>query len=214
MLYFVKTPKILKRLYANLIWDVDTTEKEIYLTFDDGPTPQITQWVLAELKKYNAIATFFCIGKNVAKNPEILTEIISQGHSIGNHTQNHLNCWKTTSKTYLKDVKQAQKIINHHTQQPTTNNQQLLRPPYGKITSKTARKLLKKNYKIIMWDILSADFDQRISPEKCLNNVIKNTKNGSIIVFHDSIKAHKNLQYVLPKALEHFNAQGYTFKTL
>lgn len=214
MLYFVKTPKILKRLYANLVWDVATTKKEIYLTFDDGPTPEITQWVLDELEKYNAKATFFCIGKNIAKHPEILLETIKHGHSIGNHTQNHLNCWKATSKTYLKDVKQAQVTINDHIQQSATNNQQLLRPPYGKITSKTAKKLIKKNYKIIMWDILSADFDQRISPEKCLNNVIKSTKNGSIIVFHDSVKANKNLQYVLPKVLEHFSELGYTFKSL
>lgn len=214
MLYFVKTPLILKRLFSNLTWSITTNKKELYLTFDDGPTPQITEWVLEQLKLYNAKATFFCIGKNVEHHPDIFTKIITEGHSIGNHTQNHTNCWKTSKKTYLKDVDEAQQVINS-----TINNQQsesvnLFRPPYGKITPKRAKQLLKKGYNIIMWDVLSADFDTKISPEKCLENVIKNTKKGSIIVFHDSNKAYPNLQVVLPKTLEYFSNIGYQFKNL
>ncbi|WP_377717372.1 polysaccharide deacetylase family protein [Pseudofulvibacter geojedonensis] len=212
MLYFVKTPKILKRLFANLTWDVSTNEKEIYLTFDDGPTPEITKWVLDRLSEYNAKATFFCIGKNVAKHPEIAQNIIAHGHSIGNHTQNHTNCWKVSKSTYLNDVEEAQEIINSKVLNQESIN--LFRPPYGKITSKRAKQLHKRGYKIIMWDVLSADFDQRINPEKCLQNVLKNTQKGSIVVFHDSIKAQKNLTYTLPKVLEHFSKKGYSFKAI
>lgn len=212
MLYFVKTPKILKRLFANLTWDVSTNEKDIYLTFDDGPTPEITKWVLDQLNKYNAKATFFCIGKNVAEHPGIVQNIIANGHSIGNHTQSHANCWKVSKSTYLNDVEEAQKIINSKVLNRESIN--LFRPPYGKITSKRAKHLHKKGYKIIMWDVLSADFDQRIHPEKCLDNVLKNSKKGSIIVFHDSIKAQKNLKYALPKVLKHFSKKGYSFKSI
>ncbi|MFD0965223.1 polysaccharide deacetylase family protein [Pseudofulvibacter geojedonensis] len=202
----------MKRLFANLTWDVSTNEKEIYLTFDDGPTPEITKWVLDRLSEYNAKATFFCIGKNVAKHPEIAQNIIAHGHSIGNHTQNHTNCWKVSKSTYLNDVEEAQEIINSKVLNQESIN--LFRPPYGKITSKRAKQLHKRGYKIIMWDVLSADFDQRINPEKCLQNVLKNTQKGSIVVFHDSIKAQKNLTYTLPKVLEHFSKKGYSFKAI
>ena len=210
MLYFVKTPGILKRLFSNLTWSIATQKKEIYLTFDDGPTPEITQWVLEQLNEYNAKATFFCIGKNVAQYPEIVENIIADGHSIGNHTQNHLNCWKVSSKTYLKDVEKAQEVVAS----VINNESNLFRPPYGKITPKRAKQLIKKNYQIIMWDVLSADFDTNISPEKCLENVLKNTKKGSVIVFHDSLKAKVNLEYTLPKVLENFSNKGYTFKRI
>ena len=214
MLYFVKTPKILKRLFANLTWDIITHQKEIYLTFDDGPTPKITQWVIDELEQYNAKATFFCIRKNAKNHPEILYKLVTKGHAIGNHTQNHTNCWKVSKKTYLKDVYQAQTTINAVLKEGKKETRNLFRPPYGKITSKRAKQLEKQGYNIIMWDVLSADFDQRISPDKCLQNVLQNTKKGSIIVFHDSVKAQKNLEYTLPKVLDHFNKKGYVFKTL
>ena len=212
MLYFVKTPKIIKRLFNNLTWSINTNEKVIYLTFDDGPTPKITQWVLNELKKYNAQATFFCIGKNAVSHPDILSQTASQKHTIGNHSQNHLNCWKVSSKTYLEDLEQAQNSINQ--QLKSNHKSNLFRPPYGKITPKVAKKIIKKGYKIIMWDVLSADFDQKISSKKCLENILKNTTKGSIIVFHDSIKAEQKLKYVLPKVLKHYNKQGFSFKSL
>lgn len=211
MLYFVKTPHIIKRMFPKLVWHIPTNNKTIYLTFDDGPTPEITRWVLRQLKTYNAKATFFCIGKNALQHPDILTDIVTDGHMIGNHTNNHLNNWKVSGRTYLEDIEQANKILK---QQLNIKTLSLFRPPYGKIKLSTAKKLQKRGYKIIMWDVLSADFDQSITPEKCLDNVLQNTSNGSIIVFHDSVKASENLNYVLPKTLAYFSEKGYKFKAL
>ena len=211
MLYFVKTPNILKRVFSKLVWDIPTKDKTIYLTFDDGPTPEVTNWVVDQLNHYNAKATFFCIGKNITNHPDILKTIIQNGHTIGNHTNHHLNNWKVSSKTYVKDIEQTHEILK---QQIGANINRLFRPPYGKIRLKTAQKLQRKGFKIIMWDVLSADFDQSITPEKCLDNILKNTTNGSIIVCHDSVKAFENLKYALPKTLEHFSQQGYEFKAL
>ncbi|MFK5879289.1 MAG: polysaccharide deacetylase family protein [Flavobacteriaceae bacterium] len=214
--YFIKTPKIIQRFFKNYVWSfsIDSSkQKTTYLTFDDGPTPEITEWILNTLNKYNAKATFFCIGKNVKSHPEIFQKIINDKHSIGNHTHNHLNGWKTNSKDFIENILLAEENL-----QPTTTNQQpstkLFRPPYGKIKPSQAKQLIKKGYKIIMWDVLSADFDQSISKEKCLENVLKNTQNGSIIVFHDSIKAKNNLKFVLPKVLEHFQKKGYQFNSI
>ncbi|MBC7641421.1 MAG: polysaccharide deacetylase family protein, partial [Flavobacterium sp.] len=195
--YWIKTHSIIKRLLPNYVWDIPNYENKVYLTFDDGPTPEITNWVLSQLKAYNAKGTFFCIGKNIMQNPEIYQNIISNGHSVGNHTFNHLNGWKTNNEIYIKNALQLRNL------QPITHNIQLFRPPYGKIKPSQAGELKKNGYQIIMWDILSADFDFSISPEKCLDNVLKNLKSGSIIVFHDSEKAFKNLEYVLPKTLEY-----------
>ena len=213
--YWIKTNSIIKKLFSNLIWDIPNQEKKIYLTFDDGPTPEITEWVLTELEKYNAKATFFCIGKNIAANPEIFKKVLEKGHSIGNHTYNHLNGWKTTTEEYIQNSVQCSVISNpfSNNKQRTTTNQ-LFRPPYGKIKPAQAKKLRQQGYKIIMWDVLSADFDQNISKEECLNNVVNNTQSGSIIVFHDSVKAFKNLQYVLPRVLEHLAQNGYSFEAI
>jgi peptidoglycan-N-acetylglucosamine deacetylase len=206
MWYFIKTKQFIKTLFRQLVWDLPNSKNEIYLTFDDGPTPQITNWVLNQLEQYNAKATFFCIGKNIEKNPEIFSEIINQGHRIGNHTQNHLNGWKTNSKLYIKNIQAAQQVIEKQGQ-----NTHLFRPPYGKLTFLEIKKIKKLGLKIIMWDVLSADFDPTIAAEKCLENVIKNTTSGSIIVFHDSEKAFKNLEYVLPKALEYLSKNNFVF---
>ncbi|GGG34191.1 polysaccharide deacetylase [Bizionia arctica] len=191
----------------------------MFLTFDDGPTPKITPWTLDVLKQYGAKATFFCIGENVQKNPEIFQNTLDQGHSIGNHSFNHPNGRKTKTQDYLENVKQAQEIINSQLQQSTLNNQQptintLYRPPYGQITKKQGRELLKLGYKIIMWSVLAIDWSSNTTKEKSLKNVIRNAKNGSIVVFHDSEKASENMQYALPKVLDYFSKKGYTFKSL
>jgi peptidoglycan/xylan/chitin deacetylase (PgdA/CDA1 family) len=200
------------RFFSKYTWRFSATTKEIFLTFDDGPTPEITQFVLDQLKKYNAKATFFCIGKNILEHPTIFKKINSEGHSIGNHTQQHVNGWKTKNTPYLHDfLKCEQAIVS-----TLEKNQELklFRPPYGKIKKNQAKKILKKGYNIIMWDVLSADFDTTISKEECLQNVLKNTKNGSIIVFHDSEKAAKKLRFVLPKILKEFSEEGFVFKAI
>lgn len=205
-LYLTKTPRIIQRIFKNYTWHFFTDKKEIYLTFDDGPTPEITNWTLEILKKYNAKATFFCIGKNVVAEPEIYNHILEEKHQIGNHTNNHLKGSSSTSKAYIENVLLAEKQLK--------NKAKLFRPPYGKIKRKQANKLRSLGFEIIMWDVLSADFDTLISNQKCLENVLKNTVNGSIIVFHDSKKAAEKLTYVLPKVLEYYSEKGYVFKAI
>ncbi|MES2545784.1 MAG: polysaccharide deacetylase family protein [Bacteroidota bacterium] len=206
--YWVKTTLIIKKIFSDYVWEIPNNEKKIYLTFDDGPTPEITEWVLEQLKEYNAKATFFCIGNNIKNNPTLFNSIIEEEHSIGNHTFNHLNGWKTRKKPYLENSDLCTSTITEHHKLKTLNRK-LFRPPYGKIKTSQARELNKSGYKIIMWDVLSADFDQKITPEQCLKNVLQNTTSGSIIVFHDSIKAYPNLKYVLPKALAFFKENGF-----
>jgi len=204
------TPKLIKNLFPNLVWELPAKEKVIYLTFDDGPTPEITPWTLNILKQYNAKATFFCIGKNVEKHPEIFSKIVSEGHTIGNHTYNHLKGWKTNNKDYIDNVIQTQQVFENH-QSAIVN---LFRPPYGQIKPKQIKALSLLGYKIIMWSVLSVDWDKAISKEKCLENVINNTSSGSIVVFHDSKKASINMQYALPKVLDYFSKKGYVFKRI
>lgn len=203
--YWIKTSRLIKRIFPKYIWDIPTLEKTVYLTFDDGPTPEITTWVLDQLKQFGAKATFFCIGDNIQKHPQIFQQIIQNGHSVGNHTFNHLNGWKTATLGYLENVRLCEGLV----QQQATNKQPLFRPPYGKIKKSQAEKLLAKGYKIIMWEVLSADFDATVSPEKCLKNVLKNIHPGSIVVFHDSTKAYKNLEYALPQTLQFLNQHGF-----
>jgi peptidoglycan/xylan/chitin deacetylase (PgdA/CDA1 family) len=212
--YWIKTSVLLKKIFSNYIWDIPNNENSVYLTFDDGPTPEITQWTLLQLKKYNAKATFFCIGNNVEKHPEIFNSVIQQGHAIGNHTFNHLNGWKTETETYIKNAKQCEIRISNQQSEINNRKSKLFRPPYGKIKSKQAKKLMELGYKIIMWDVLSADFDSSITREKCLNNVISNVQSGSIIVFHDSEKASSHLRYALPIVLAYFTNRGFTFEAI
>lgn len=206
MYYFVKTPKWLQLLYPKRLWEMDKDKKEIYLTFDDGPHEAITNFVLDELKKYNAEATFFCIGNNVLKYPQIYARIISEKHSVGNHTQQHLNGYTTHDKIYVDDILEASKSIKSN----------LFRPPYGRIKAFQAKVIstLHKPYKIIMWTLLSGDFDTTITPQRCFENVAFKTSNGSIIVFHDSEKAKERMMYALPKVLKLFSDQGFSFKKL
>ncbi len=206
----IKTPKIVKWLYPNLTWAQPLlNHKTIYLTFDDGPTPNITNWVLEQLKLYNAKATFFCIGKNIETHPQVFKAIITDGHSVGNHTYNHLNGRKSTTLNYLKSVKQTQTLITSF-----NIKSNLFRPPYGQIRYKQIKALLTRHYKIIMWSVLSFDWDQHTTANTCLSNIIKNTKNGDIIVFHDSVKASENLKKVLPQVLAHFSKKGFQFKQI
>ena len=200
-LYWIKTHSIIKKIFKNFVWDIPNNENKIFLTFDDGPTPEITNWVVDELKKHNAKATFFCIGNNIQKHPDIYQNLIKDGHSVGNHTFDHLNGWKNNDEKYIENILLAENFINA--------KPKLFRPPYGKIKPSQATKLRKLGYKIIMWDVLSADFDNEITPEKCLQNVLSNVKSGSIIVFHDSQKASKNLKHVLPKTLEFLSKNNF-----
>ena len=205
MRFWVKTNLIIKKLFPNSVWDIPTTEKKVYLTFDDGPTPEITQWVLEQLKHYDAKATFFCIGNNIEKYPELFQKTIAEGHAIGNHTFSHLKGWKTSNEDYLGNVKLCQSQIPN----PKSQISNLFRPPYGKIKPSQSKRLRKLGYKIIMWNLLSRDYDQSISQEQCLQNVLNNVETGSIIVFHDSLKAEHNLKYVLPKTLEFLKENGF-----
>ena len=208
--YWIKTNRFIKKIFSNYIWDIPNTENKIYLSFDDGPTPEITEWVLQELEKYNAKATFFCIGNNIEKHPDIFEKLITKGHSIGNHTFNHLNGWKTSTEEYLDNSRRCETTICN-LQSAICH---LFRPPYGKIKASQAKKLRQLGYKIIMWDVLSADYDATISAEKCLENATKKVTSGSIIVFHDSVKAFPHLKYTLPKALKIFTEKGFVFEKL
>jgi peptidoglycan/xylan/chitin deacetylase (PgdA/CDA1 family) len=199
-----KTPGFVKTLFPNLVWNINTTAKELFLTFDDGPTPQVTEWVLDILKTYNAKATFFCIGSNVEKYPNIFNRIVEEGHVVGNHTYQHLNAWQHNAEDYMADVDLASKHIHS----------KLFRPPYGKLKITHGKHLLSLNYKIIMWDVLSFDWDAMVAPKKCSQNVIEKAKPGSIVVFHDSLKAENNLKYALLKVLNHFSECGFQFKAI
>ncbi|WP_310560321.1 polysaccharide deacetylase family protein [Flavobacterium sp.] len=214
MFYWIKTNRFIKKIFSNYIWDIPNSGNKIYLTFDDGPTPEITEWVLQELEKHNAKATFFCIGDNIKKHPEIVEKLIDKGHSLGNHTFNHLNGWKTPTKEYLDNVKLFESLISNPKSKICNLKSKIFRPPYGKIKSSQAKKLRQIGYKIIMWDVLSADYDAKISAEKCLENATKNVTSGSIIVFHDSVKAFPHLEYTLPKALNYFKEKGFVFEKL
>lgn len=199
----VRPPTYLRFFYPGVVWNKPTHEKILYLTFDDGPTPQVTTKVLDLLAAYQAKATFFCIGKNVVRHPEIYKRIIAEGHSIGNHTHTHPNSWKVNATSYLQDVEEAQKAIDS----------KLFRPPYGKLTPRTLYSL-KKKFRIIMWDVISCDFDEKVSATLVEKNVIGNAVNGSIIVFHDSLKAAPRMLEVLPSVLEYYSKSGYSFLKL
>jgi peptidoglycan-N-acetylglucosamine deacetylase len=208
MKYFVRTPWLLKKLYPSYLWNMKTNEKVVYLTFDDGPHPEVTPFVLHELKKHDALASFFCIGKNVVAHPEIYKQILDEGHTTGNHTYNHLNGWKVKDDVYLKDIVEASRHIDSS----------FFRPPYGRITAFQAKNLSAamkgKKARVIMWEVLSGDFDESITAIESLQNVVFKSRPGSIIVFHDSEKAYSKLQYVLPRVLQFFSEEKYRFEAL
>ncbi len=209
-MYFIKTPSLFKSIFPSALWSVDTNEKVVYLTFDDGPTPEITAWVLEQLKKYNALATFFVLGKNVQRFPEIFNDIVTAKHFIGNHSFHHLNGWETPDEIYYDDIEKCSLILQ---QKPDKKKPALFRPPYGRISFAQYHHL-KKHYQIVMWDVLSGDFDHRLSGVQCFENCRKHAQSGSILVFHDSHKGFERLKICLPLVLDYFSHQGYAFKAL
>jgi peptidoglycan/xylan/chitin deacetylase (PgdA/CDA1 family) len=206
-----KTPWWIKAFYRSLTWTgtpFADNRPVIYLTFDDGPIPEITPWVVDVLEQYDAQATFFCVGDNIIKHPEEYALVIANGHKTANHTYHHINGWKTPADTYYKEVQDCQQQLKSD-----GHTTPLFRPPYGKISRKQI-EILSTEYQIIMWDVLSADYDTFLSPQKCLQASVKATEAGSIVVFHDSIKALKNLKYTLPAFLDHFADKGFVFHAL
>lgn len=204
-----RVPFFLPWLYPDLIWRIPTLEKEIYLTFDDGPVPGPTDFVIETLRKYNCKATFFCIGDNVRRHPEVFKKIREEDHVIGNHTFNHLKGWSTPLTEYVENVRKFDEQLR---MKNGVLKIELFRPPYGRITRSQIRSL--KDYKIIMWDVLTIDYHKNVSPEACLKNSVAATRNGSIVVFHDSLKAERNMMYALPRFIEHFLKEGYEFKSI
>ena len=209
-LYWHKTPSLFSRLFPNFLWHKSRDEKNIYLTFDDGPVPEVTDFVLSELEEYGAKATFFCVGHNIEKHPQIFQRIVHYGHSIGNHTFNHLNARKVKPEEFTENISRCQSEIN---KQGYFRIHKLFRPPYGMLRKRNTGKI-QEDYQIVMWDVLSGDFDPELSNERCLSNSIKSTENGTIIVFHDNEKSGKKLKYVLPRFLSYFADQGYNFRAI
>jgi peptidoglycan-N-acetylglucosamine deacetylase len=196
-----RQPPAILRCIPWLRWNFSPDQEVLYLTFDDGPQPGVTEKVLEILKEYNAKGTFFCLGKNIIENTGLLKKIKAEGHSIGNHSYSHLNGWKTNTTVYISDIQKASALIPSF----------LYRPPYGKISPLQMIKL-SRYYKIIMWDVLSYDYDKNISPEQCTKIILKNARKGSVVVFHDTLQAEKNCIYALKKTLEHFTKKGFSFK--
>ncbi|WP_128543626.1 polysaccharide deacetylase family protein [Larkinella soli] len=204
-MFLFKTNFILRSLYPRFRWRVRTREKVIYLTFDDGPIPEVTEFVLATLKEFGARATFFCIGDNVRKHPEIYEMVCRSGNSIGNHTFNHLNGWKTEDGPYLENFRQCQTQLGLPTR--------LFRPPYGRIKRSQAREVLQ-THEVVMWDVLTGDFSPNLQPEMILRKTIHYSEPGSILLFHDSLKAWPRMSFALPRVLSHFSERGYRFEGL
>lgn len=208
---FFKTPALLKKFYPGLLWDnnngdyLPISNKHVFITFDDGPVEGVTGFVLETLASFQAKASFFCVGDNISKNPGVFESVLNEGHTIGNHTFHHLNGWKTKDDTYIHNIASCQGLIESCQSSLKNSQTKLFRPPYGKIKTSQIRKI-KKDYQIVMWDLLAGDFNGDFNAEKCLKKCIKYTKNGSIIIFHDSIKAEKNLTYVLPRYLDYLKS--------
>ncbi len=202
-MYLAKTPALLQWLFPSFTWRKTSAERVLYLTFDDGPIPKITPWVLGELRQFGAKASFFCVGENVQRHPEVFAQILAEGHAVGNHTFNHLNGRKTSLTDYLDNVDKCSQVVDS----------QLFRPPYGRLT-RAQKVALRPRCEIVLWDVLSGDFDLKISPEKCLKNVLRNAQAGSIVVFHDSWKAEPRLRFALPRVLDFFSGNGFRFEAL
>ena len=201
---FFYIPVFFTKIHAIFIWNIPQKKNVVHLTFDDGPTLLATEWILKTLADYNAKATFFCVGNNVEKNPELYQKILDNGHAVGNHTHTHRDLYRTKTDNYIGDIDKAAMFIDS----------KLFRPPYGKITYRTAKRLFAKGFKIVLWSVLSYDFDNSLSAEKVLQKCIKHTKPGAILVFHDNVKAFDTLQAVLPVYLNYFKQQNYSFEAI
>ncbi len=208
-MYLHFTPQIIQWIYPELLWHCPRDEKKIYLTFDDGPVPEATGYVLDMLAAYEAKATFFCVGENVQKNPKIFEQILASGHQVGNHTFNHLNGRRVGNDRYIKNIQACDEVFGSF----GLEEKKYFRPPYGRIKPSQIKQLAD-HHKIVMWDVLSGDFDPTLTKEMCLYKSIKYTKAGSLVVFHDSLKTIETLRYVLPKYLAHFTEQAFTFEAL
>ncbi|MDG1237412.1 MAG: polysaccharide deacetylase family protein [Flavobacteriales bacterium] len=203
MRYWVKTPTIFKRLFPKIVWNFSEKEQKVFLTFDDGPSTNVTDSILTILEQEKVRATFFCIGKNVKKNPELANKILKKGHSIGNHSMTHVNGWRTRKNSYLRNINDASEYINSN----------LFRPPFGRFNLYSLDQILKK-YKLVMWDVLSGDFDEKIEEKAVINNVIKNVANGSIIVFHDNNKSKEKTLSALIKTIKKLKEKGFSFEAI
>ncbi len=216
-MYLVRPPYFLRKLYPKVIWRMNPIQKKIYLTFDDGPVPGLTSWVLDILKQHSIQATFFCVGENIVKHPDLFQRILDEKHSVGNHTYHHLNGWNTNTNKYICDIELCNQVIKKSllasSSSERVGERYLFRPPYGR-AKKSQISNLAPQYSIIMWDVLSGDYHKTTSPEKCLNNVTRATRNGSIIIFHDSYKAQKNIEYALPRFIEYSKSKGFEFGVL
>lgn len=208
---FFKTPALVRYLLPQYTWRQPVHEKIIYLTFDDGPIPDVTEFVLQQLAEYRAKATFFCVGENIYRYPEIARQVADQGHRLANHTYNHLRGWETKTEAYVQNIALCQNQLD--LVQPVSQALKLFRPPHGRIRKDQFNKI-KFHYQVIMWDVLTYDFDCTLSPKDCLHHSIKQTVAGSVVVLHDSVKARRNMEYVLPRFLHHFTNLGYRFESL
>lgn len=199
----IQPKKWMKKFFSKAVWEIKTSEKNIYLTFDDGPIPGLTEWILDELKKFDAKATFFCVGENIEKNRAIFDRIIKEGHQVANHTQNHIKGFHSSLLEYMRNVEACEVLTKS----------KLFRAPYGQLRKSQYRALLRKNYKIIFWDVISYDYE-RITPQQCLKNVMRYTRPGSIVLFHDNVKAEENVKYALTNTLQHFSGKGFRFRSI
>ena len=215
-MHFFTVPSTIQWLIPSCTWRKEGQGKVIYLTFDDGPNPEITAWVMDELKKHQIKATFFCVGDNLKKFPEVAKKLLTEGHQIGNHTMHHIKGWKHKNVDYLKDIEDCDTEIRKIYEQMNDEKAQprLFRPPYGQIKPSQIELLREKGYEIIQWSDLSCDYDKHLNCEKSLSALVKNAKPGSIVVFHDSEKAENQLKQILPSYLEAMLAEGFTFETL
>ena len=209
MMYWFKTPEIIPAISQSLIWKIQTDLKQLYLTFDDGPTPGVTDKVLDLLNLYDAKATFFMVGNNAQKYPELVREVADQGHMIGNHTFNHKNGWNVSSLNYLREIQQTQNLFYDE----FGLSLEYFRPPYGKLTPWVS-SAINTHYKIVMWDVLAGDFDPKLPKEACADKILKHAENGSIIVLHDSVKCQEKMLHALKQTLQHFADRGFSFHSL
>lgn len=202
-MYLVRTPRLIQQLFPGFTWRNETEERVVHLTFDDGPIPEVTPWVLDQLARYDARATFFCVGHNIEKHPEVYERLLEEGHLTGNHTFHHLDGWNTDNVAYLQNIRRCDRLVESN----------LFRPPYGHLKPSQAL-FLQRHYQVVMWDVLSGDFDPALSPKDCLKHTLKHVRPGSIVVLHDRIKSFDTLRYVLPRLLEALADQGYRFESV